>query len=945
MKRRVRTLFASADEAAVRPILEALRAKGFDIAEETDRPQRGEAMLLFLSEGFAASGELQERFFAAGDAAVIPVDLDGAAQSELVREALIARNAIRAGGRSAAEIAERVASAEVFEDRGGSKKLRRVLLAAALLLALGAGLWLWRGASGRAEARERAAILSAAKAKYGLSEEDLAEIRNVYIVSDGFYPLREEEGEKAYTIFPNYSMEADGMHWTSHEDGHRIYAADWAPGDWDVLKLMSNLEGLVIVLADAGSLPDLSGLEHLEWMQAIDSRITDIGGLRGSSLTYFGNFRCPIEDYSPLTSCERLESVVMEFDFLEEADLSGFSPPALEYARFSYGPLSLKLDLSGLQKCTTLEELILSDIPCGPPDGGGSTITDLDFLAGLPKLKTLTIERMSLLEDVSALGTLPSLEELTIDDCERLTDISALSSASALRRFSLRECGAVRDFSPLGSCRALQEVNIDSDNLRDTSFLSGLPALQTARLNNKRNDASLRDVDFLRTLAPGTEPEITLNAGVNDYSGLAGPESYAYLSLGPHEEVLDRALPYQRDKHIGSLTVMQVKPSDWALMPERIDSLWVINTELTDLEGLSAWRLEEIRISGNRKLRSLDGIEALQGLDAGTLSVEINECPTLSDLSALKGAFLSEICIRDTLNVPELPELRVKRLRLENVPELTDLRCLDTLDASGDIDFTLVGLDALRDLSPLRRFHGESLIVPPHLAEQAAELVESGNFQSYEIAYPEEGWVFSNDTEITLLSLDELDTLSKTLLRNVAELYAAGDAVVDTARFEPEENWDDGELRLILRDRAGGEDSELVPGPGRIKDLSILSELTGLRRLTLCCQPMEDLEGIQTLDALEELAVKNCARLADASAAFTLQGLRRLELSGCPLRAIEGVQNLAELEELDLTGTGVEDLTPLTELGALRRVTISADMVSARDSLAGSGYAFELIVE
>ena len=192
--------------------------------------------------------------------------------------------------------------------------LIRLLAAAALLLALGAILWLWRSAPQRAQARERAALLSEAQLRYGLSEEDLAGIAYVYIVSDGFYPLREDEGEKTYTIFPNYNMEADGMHWTSHEDGHRIYAASWEKGDWDVLKLMPNLEGLVIVLADAGTLPDLSGLEHLDWMQIIDSRITDIGGLSGSSLTYFGNFRCPVGDYSPLTRCEKLEEMVTEFD-------------------------------------------------------------------------------------------------------------------------------------------------------------------------------------------------------------------------------------------------------------------------------------------------------------------------------------------------------------------------------------------------------------------------------------------------------------------------------------------------------------------------------------------------------------------------------------------------------------------------------------------------------
>ena len=935
-KKTVCPLYSAADREKAQTILDALCAKGFRIAEKAP------AVLVFLSENFAADEAAQERFFTADSAgrAIIPVDLDGAVQNELVRSALIAKNAVSASGRTPEEIAERVSSAQGFLPPRPRIGLIRLLAAAALLLALGAILWLWRSAPQRAQARERAALLSEAQLRYGLSEEDLAGIAYVYIVSDGFYPLREDEGEKTYTIFPNYNMEADGMHWTSHEDGHRIYAASWEKGDWDVLKLMPNLEGLVIVLADAGTLPDLSGLEHLDWMQIIDSRITDIGGLSGSSLTYFGNFRCPVGDYSPLTRCEKLEEMVTEFDFLERADLSTFSPPALRYARFGYAPAALELDLSGLKNCTALEEVKIDNIPCGPPDGERSPVTGLDFLAGLPNLKTLTLENMTYLRDVSALGTLPALEELTIKDCGRVTDISALAGASALRCLKIENDHPIRDFSPLGACRALQEVSIDSDKLFDTSFLSDLPALNSAHLNNSAHGAALQDVDFLLTLAPGTAPAVTLNAAVDDYSGLAGPEGYGYLCLGPDEEVLDRALPYLQGKTIDSLAVMRVKPSDWALMPEKIDSLWVLNTDLTDLKGLAAWKLEKIQISTSRRLRSLDGIGALRGLDAGTLCVEINECPMLYDLSALEGTFLDELQIRDTLELPPLPELRVKRLRLQNITELSDLRCLDSLDASESVDIELVGLDGLRDLTPLRRFHGESLIVPPQLAEQGQELVESGSFQSCDVFYPEEGWYFHDDEEISLLSLDELDTLSKTLLGHVRELCLVGDRVVDTERFELAEHGG----TVVLRDRGSGEETELAP-QGGLSELSALSTLTGLQRLTLLNQPLESLEGIQRLDALESLDVRNCAALTELSAAFKMQGLHRLTVMGCPLRSLDGVQHLTELEELCLSHTGVNDLRPLLELPALRSVRLSGETAGALDSLAGVEYGFELIVE
>ena len=934
-KKQICPLFSAADREQAQPILDALRQKGFSLSEKSG------AVLLFLSKAFAADEDAQRRFFAADSAGreIVPIDLDGAAQPELVHSALIAKNAVAAAGRSAGEIAERVSTAPIFQ-QSRPRRLSRTLLILALLLALGAALWLWRGAPQRREQRERAAILSAAQAKYGLSEEDLAGIAYVYIVSDGFYPLREDESERTYTIFPNYQMENDGMHWTSHADGSRIYASSWAAGDWDVLRLMPNLEGIVIVLADDGVLPDLSGLEHLEWIQIIDSRITDIGGLGGSSLSYFANFRCPIGDYSPLTRCERLEEFVMEFDFLEKADLSGFSPPALRYVRLGYAPAALELDLSGLKNCRTLEEVKLDNIPCGPPDGERSPVTDLDFLAGLPRLKTLTLESMTFLRDVSALETLPALEELTLKDCGRVTDISPLASASALRHLEIEECRAIRDFSPLGECRALQGLWLHSytDEPLDNAFLASLPELREIHLFAER----MRDVDFLNARSGG-ELRVTVCGDVDDYSGLAGPGEYVYLSIGPNGPVLDRALPYLRETAaIEELSLTGLEAADWALIPRPSRRLWLHDSDLTDLGGMPAWEAKglELELTDLRRLRSLSGIEAMRALGDGGLRLEIRNCPLLYDLSALEGASLDELTISGALAAPELSGLRVGRLRLENIAGLTDLGCLDGLDASGSVDFELLGLDALRDLTPLRRFRGESLAVPPHLAEQAQELVDSGNFQSYEIAYPEGGWVFSADEEIALISLEELDTLPRVLLEHVRELCLVGERVVDGESFELVER----EGRLLLRERGSGEETEITPAGG-LTDLTALAPLAELRRLSLQSQPLEDLEGIQHLGALERLELRGCGDLADVSAAFTLQKLRALELSGCPLRSIEGVQNLTELEELDLSYTEVDDLRPLLELPALRRVRLSADMSAALDSLDGAAYDFELIVD
>ena len=187
-------LYAAADEAAVRDVLGELKKKGFRVRQSAEA-KKSEVLLVFLSAAFAADGAAQERFLAADSAGreIVPIDLDGAPQPELVHGALMARNAITAQGRTAEEIAARVATAPAFAEKKLSGPLGRVLLAAAALLVLGAALWLWKSAPARAEKRETAAILAAAQAKYGLSEEDLAEIQYVYFVADRFYHPNERD--------------------------------------------------------------------------------------------------------------------------------------------------------------------------------------------------------------------------------------------------------------------------------------------------------------------------------------------------------------------------------------------------------------------------------------------------------------------------------------------------------------------------------------------------------------------------------------------------------------------------------------------------------------------------------------------------------------------------------------------------------------------------------
>ena len=931
-------LYAAADEAAVRDVLGELKKKGFRVRQSAEA-KKSEVLLVFLSAAFAADGAAQERFLAADSAGreIVPIDLDGAPQPELVHGALMARNAITAQGRTAEEIAARVATAPAFAEKKLSGPLGRVLLAAAALLVLGAALWLWKSAPARAEKRETAAILAAAQAKYGLSEEDLAEIQYVYFVADRFYHYTGEDMEDFRWNFASNSMEDDGMHWYDPSDGHRLGLTKYSAEELAILRMMPKLKGIDMILVDAEALPALNASTTLEWIELIDSSITDISGLAGSSLITIHSFRCPIEDYSVLTDCEQLTYATMEFDFLEKADLSGFSPPALAEARFGYGRAPLELDLSGLKDCAALETLTVECLPCGTPDERYPLVDDLGFLTGLTNLKDLTLNDLAYLTDVSALGTLPALETLTISECRQITELSALANASALREVRIENCDAIRDFSPLGSCRALEKLSLHSDALRDASFLSGLPELRDVDLRFRQ----LPNVDFLADIAAGGGLRLELSGDVTDFSGLAERERYDYLFLAPSGGSADAALAYLRDATVDHLRVDGCRIDDLAAFPQVTDALELWYCELGDLSTLPAWPVKDVNLVGLATLTSLDGLEHLPILQkGGGLMLGVRGCPHLRDWSALEGRTLKTLKLTDLAALPELGSIEFAFLSLERCEALTDLHFLDAKPAGWKYrEISLLGQDALRDLSPLRRVKGNHLIVGPELADQARELFESGAVEKYEISYPEGIWHF-NEEDVTLLDIGELDTLSPSLLGRVRELCLVGDRVVDLARSELFE--DDGSV--VLRDRDGGEETALTPEDG-LTDLSALAPLTGLRRLTLWDQPLGTLEGVQALGELETLELRGCPALTDASAAFTLQGLRELRLRSCPLASVRGVRNLTELEELDLAGTGVDDLSPLLGMEKLRRVTVSSDMTAAAASLEGSEYGFELIIE
>ena len=474
--------------------------------------------------------------------------------------------------------------------------------------------------------------------------------------------------------------------------------------------------------------------------------------------------------------------------------------------------------------------------------------------------------------------------------------------------------------------------------LRDASFLGGLSELRDISLYS----IDLPDLGFLTQLGRVRESIDALNfsGGVRDFSALADIGHYDRLGIDLYGGSMGQLPEGLKDITVSYLYLRRLSDLEFSALPKVTERLLVYECDCGDLSSVpESWTAQYIQIYECSGFRSLEGLEKLSAFCApGQGKLEIYHCPRLADWSALNGLDLNSLKINGSFSIPSFRDLHLKLLRLENVEDLTDLDFLGEMDASSPCSFELIGLDGISSLEPLRRFRGDHLSVPPQLKEQAEDLVEAGNFGEYRVEYPSGGWNI-DDSLFVLNGLDELETLPKALLRRVSTLCVAGDRIIDSERFEVAEDPAHG---LVLYDRDTGGTEAL--GQGRVNDLSIFSDLTGLRELTLCGQPVRDLEGVQKLSSLECFRAEYCGELRDASALFTLQSLTVLSLKASPIDSIQGVQNLYELRTLDISHTKVSDLKCLAGLEKLESVTLSRDMTKASSSLEGTDYSFTLIV-
>lgn len=915
----IKVLAAPEDLDRLQGVLDHLRSNGIVISGAQGSLGKKDIVLAVLSEQLYSDEALKAQLFdqlAVGAETILPLNLADTPVPEEIMNLLFARNIIMASDRSDEQLAERILSA-IPEKKN---HMTAVFAAAVAVLFLLGGIFLWQSL-GQQEAEPAIAAEEPVPNPLGITEEELAEIRKVVIIGDyfGYFTYADfdstghwpEIGDFAYEV-----VDDNESHWYSTEDGHEFTLTRY--DDLRFLELMPNLNtvSMVLVDVDAAMLPDLSGSKRLTTVSIHNCSMTDIGWIAGSPVSFLNVFETNIEDYGPLSDCTSLIEATIDGRGKHQGDFSEFAPPAITTLRLQN--MDAEQELSALTKCPKLEFLRLDSLQ----------IRNLDFVKQLQKLKYLELNNLPQLQNISGIAELPDLREL-----------------------SIWQCDSVRDYMPINACRTLEAIHIDRWNwmYADSAFLNGLTRLRSIGLFG----LNLNNMDFLAEVNQTYGMNLGFCGEIQDYSGLAHIKSFQWLHVNPRStgsRFGDYALvePYLQDASIGDLELYNCTNVDLTKLPNLTGTLRLTGGDLEELTGLDNAHVQQLELKDMQYLRSLKGVEALPNLPKGVVELSLMGCIRMTDYSALDGVSLRTLKLCGMYSLPDFSKFSLKSLRLESIEDMEDLRCLETLSKDTTYHFEFLGLEDLKDLSILRNFKGNNLFVPPQVADQAAELVENGNFGYYEVRYPDSGWTPMNE-EVVLLSLEELDTLPKAILRRVSTVWIAGDQIIDPNRYEVWDEWHNNRSVSVLYDRETGKTSRIDTGD--IYDFSRLAELTNLRELRLFAQPITSLEGIQHLSGLEGFEAMDCINLQDVSALYALQNLDNITFQITPVDSIQGVQNLPRLRHLsvynthvtdlsalkdfdfshtetvggfvlNIGGTAIEDLSPLAEIPALQHLNI-----------------------
>lgn len=875
-------LFDQSDREQVLPVLEAMDGRGIRFCgiekENRKAVRKALAVLAFLSEKFVQDEHQQAAFFAAKDTGVpmIPILLGDFQLPEIMQQAMYAKNSLMAARYPTPKaLANRILTAEVFANptvTPAQKRASRLGLAGAVACAAAVLLLAVFAMRPKQEAVPAPTeVVPEYYNPFGMTQADLEAIRYAVIIGDHYRFITPDDMYQS----PCFTTCNDLGHREWHEDGARWYwnedgsEANLTEYDLSFLQLFPNLISLQMAMVQVDALPDLSSLTNLRELHLYDCTLKDISGLAGTPLAEFLSESTPIQDCSPLTDCPKIQNVIINLADGQNPDFSGFAPESLLHLEVNGSGTPFIFQPEHFQQCVKLRDLRLTN--CGNQG--------LEVLSGLASLQRLYLQSMPQLWDVSAIGSLRNLESLEIWDSSSLYNVS-----------------------PIGQCTGLRTLQLVGIPASDVRFMDNLIYLTEIGLH-----AQQTNLDFLRCLKNKSGVNLYFSGPIQDFSALASINSFNYLHVNlwnrSYHELVE---PYLENCTVNNtLNLYDCRDVRLEHLPHIYRELYIQYGDLQNLEGIPE-NISYLRLETMQQLTSLSGLENVNRL----LSLTVNGCLRLKDWTALNGQSLIELAVGGMINLPDFDRFTIRgSLTLDSIPELTDLNCLADMP-NKKLNLSLPGMGKEADLSALNTMEGFILAVSPEQEIPAMKLVEDGNFQRYEIVFPEGDW--RNDLRFSLESMEDLENLPEAILKQATRLYIVGDTVYDPDVYEVWSDWDGNKQVPFLHNRETGE--ALRVKYGSFNDAAKLEKMTGLQELALMYQPLDNIQWVRGMDSLRWLSVNFCENLTDISPAFTMDGMEWLEFEGTQVASIQGIENLHRLRGLGMSRSKVADLSPLNRL-------------------------------
>ena len=302
-------------------------------------------------------------------------------------------------------------------------------------------------------------------------------------------------------------------------------------------------------------------------------------------------------------------------------------------------------------------------------------LREINALGKIIPLRRLELNGCNELEDVSALSACVHLESLGLSACREIKNLESLRSLSSLRQLDLFQCSNVEDFSPIASLTALETLNISQhsgpgfNNLELLSGLTELRELDLSRVIYWDSSPSGTQLGNLSALKNLQILKVRSWDRLEDISALAGLRNLEHLNLNDCRALRD----------------------------------------LCPLSGLPA--LGTLGLSGCRSLRDLSpllSIPNLKGVSEYSLdrcAVDLHGCEALEDLKPLSTlGWITELNLNGCRSIADLKPLsslaNLESLNLEGCFGVSNLVPLAPLKKLAELN--LQGAKRVRSVEPLR---------------------------------------------------------------------------------------------------------------------------------------------------------------------------------------------------------------------------------------------------